>query len=847
MININKERGGILIMVLMVLFILLLFSMTFYYLTTSQIIMTSHQEELNRVKIGAESAAVMAINQYREIAMEKFREFATQWNTDHEGDPVFVRPTNAPTAGSFIEQYVNIIEKIFEDYGDPMNQGIELNIDGFDHHEITDLKTFLIINNSPITIDGADGSPDASATALIHARWNHTTSFSNDHSWDGISGDISFTDSQEFAFQITLPYRVIAMAGTEETAGRFLSQFHIIEQGEMVLNLNRRILNQWVLCSEKHRGTNNNPDTWRDAVWFVHFHTFWGPVHTNDHHNIWGRPGQPPPIFSRITSANRFPNSYHRDDAENFPWGYMPMGAWSRNLSGANYRNTIFSGSNRLRASDFDGHDIIAVDNPVIDEVDAFIDTVSYPENTHDQRLRSVCDISEDDTGIDWGSFSTTTVNVDDGYLTDINIDGTNHQTKVHKVRGGIYVPGDTEYVRFSIVSTRNDDIADRLYPWEKQVLIYDNEGNHIDTKHVPIDDSPIHNFSYINNTLGLELDNGYQKIEIKQGDTITQILVRDENYQHGGVNYNNQYTYVRSRSASGTADWTNRYWREYEGTLNGMLYVHGNIGENIAVRNSKGLSGVVSGNLQPVIDADGTLYYGSRSQWNVTAYKDIVIENNILYSYYGNPNAVSFDEDPNSGFNPHNIPYPYNYGDFYDELPEIPIPEYLNRGFYIFDNTLFRQLSNNRFIHQNMLGILTTGGNIYHNPNIPQSPNGRDLYIDAFLMATEDEKGLIKVYKRGNSAWGTNDRGAVRLRGGYLTWLYGAHISNNYGFGRTFVWDERATDIAPPYWPIEQAYNQPPRPNLLNVRRKPLDTSGIVSWPPSSDSPFFNSDLNSL
>lgn len=781
----KQERGGILIMVLMVLFVLLLFSLTFYYLTSSQIIMTSHQEEHNRVKIGAESAASTAIHIVRESARDNLGAFVTNWNIDYPAQPIFKHPATYPQ--EFVDKYMDIIEVFFEGFDNPMHTPIQITIEGYDQKEITDLDTFLVISNAPVTINGIPQS-------FVEDRW---PSFPNDYDWE--PGDITFGDGM-FTFSLSIPYRIVTMAGTEETGGRYASQYNILEQGVFYQEVNRRILNRWVMCVERQRSSRSEPHLWKHTVWFTDGTNFRGPVHANDHFNILRDP-----FFTTLTSANVFNNSLNRDYESKFPRGYMPYTLVSHGHHWKSYSNILGNANQTngiLKDSHYSGN-IPYVSDPAVpgvhDRPIAYHDSVEFPDNTEDQKLRSMHD-SATEWNSSWDTLDKITINALGNNLV-----------------GGIYIPGNADYIHFSVQSTRPGEHSN-IVPWR------DIDGNNLET-------SSLHTNDDINNVN--KLDNGFQMIEIKALGEITQILVQDERYNTGGIPVNRQKTYIRRRDEGG--NWNNVFWEVYDGIPNGMIYVDGQLGNIQKTGQGTGLSGVISGNLKPGFTTDNQLVYTSDSRWNVTAREDIILDGNLLYSYYGNPNAPNYYGTPDQGFNSSGNPYRYGWNENM-------------REFYNFESTLFEIGRNGRFLHQNMMGVFTANGSVWYNPvNMPSGSPGHDFYVDAFIMASQER---IQVWDYENAHWGgSTGNGPVRLRGGYIQWLYGVHGRiNGPGFGRNFTWDRRGEEIAPPYWPIEQRYAAPTRPYIVNQRRKPV-RNDITQWPPNINqlSELFNKTYSEI
>lgn len=774
----NKERGGILIMVLMVLFILLLFSLTFYYLTTSQIIQSAHQEELNRVKIGAESAVASALWNYRQNIQNNLVDYIVTWNTNNPGDAIFPNPANQPD--TFVARYVEFVNTCFDGMGDPMNQPVRISAEGFDEMSVTDLDTYLVIGNSPVLINDED-----TVLPAIADKW---PAFDNDFDF-GLPGRVKFKDGEGFTFEVNIPYRIITMAGTEESDGRYTSQYNVIEQGYLLQPVNNRILNLWVLCTEKQRNRNYDSPNWVNAIWFTGSTKFKGPVHTNDHYNIANSGGKPK-FTHTLKSANKFGNSYFGNTYKNsIPQGYMPYSFYSGNANKS--YSSILPNLTQYYFSDQAGsHQPIVRGNPdgYGDRPVAYADSVDFPENSIDQKLKSMHSKATSWSSA-WDSLTQTTVNNNAG-----------------KIVGGIYVPGNADYVHFSIVSTRPEH-SGILAPWK-------------DTDNNDLPSSPIHSAGSVNTSDTIKLDNGFQMVKVLYNGTVTEVLIQDDDYVLGGIAYKQKKTYVRSYS--GSSGPSGARWTVYDGIPNGMLYVNGNLGYASSTGKGPGLSGVVSGNLKPREDTQGNIYYTSDTQWNVTALSDIYLDGNVLYSCYGQPDPVSFYEGPDDGLNSAGSIYRYGY------TPDAD-------GFYNFNTTLFSQSGDGSFIHQNMMGIFTASGNILYNPN-NMTGSLKEFYVDAFIMAST---GMIEVYNYSDSHWGgsATGNGPVRLRGGYIERLYGAHGtfgSNNSGFNRNFTWDKRGAQIAPPFWPKEERYAEPSNPPYVDKTRRRAIRSNVINWPPS-------------
>ncbi len=780
----DRERGGILILVLMVLFVLLLFSMTFYYLTTSQIIQTSHQEELNRVKIGAESAVSSALWQYRQAIKDNLVLYISEWNSDNPGTGIFPDPAKNPEL--FVTRYIEFVDTCFNGIGDPMNNPVQISVEGFDEKAVTDLDTYFVVGNRPVLINDDD-----TVMTEIADEWPH---FANDFDF-GLPGRIKFQDGEGFTFTAYIPYRIITMAGTEESDGRYASQYNIIEEGYLRQPLNNRILNLWVLCTEKQRNRDFDNPKWVSAIWFTDNTKFKGPVHTNDHFNIYGNP-----VFNNtLKCANIY--YFNSDYQDSIPQGYLPYA-----YSSGHYGQLYSSFLGGLTSGYFDDDYPKVKGNPEDYHYMpvAYSDSVDFPEDTIDQKLKSM-HTKATTWNSAWDSLTQTTVN-----------------TSAGKVVGGIYVPTAADYVHFSIVSTRPDH-SSLLAPWQ------DNDHNNLPS-------SPIHSAGSVNTNDTVKLDNGFQMVEIKANNTITQVLIQDDDYSLGGISYKEQKTYVRSRPTS-SSGWGSVRWNVYNGTPNGMLFVNGNLGYATAVGTGPGLSGIVSGNLKPREDTMGDIYYTSDSQWNVTSEGDIYLDGNVLYSNYGQTSAPEFYDSPHEGLNSAAGIYRYGYTPDED-------------GFYNFRDSLFMDAGDGTFLHQNMLGIYTATGDILYNPN-NMTGSLREFYVDAFVMSSQ---GMIEVYEYSNSHWGgsATGNGPVRLRGGYIEKLYGAHGtfgSNNSGFNRNFTWDMRGTLIAPPFWPKEERYAEPSNPPYIDESQRKAIRMNVINWPPSDDelTTLMNTGINEL
>lgn len=769
-------------MVLMVLFVLLLFSMTFYYLTTSQIIQTSHQEEVNRVRIGAESSAASALHEYRNDAQGRLASFITQWNMNNPNQPLFRCPVTHTNA--FVNNYIEILKAV-SGLNDPLNSTRRFSKGQFDQRSITDLDAFIVLGNAPITVTGYGGAP--STVSQIESAWP-LSDYSN---W-GIRGNVTYTDTLNFAVKVEIPYRILTMAGTEISGGSYSSQYNILEEGLLVQNFERYGFNLETVYTEIHRNrlTPGQEDNWGDgAIWFTGNTHFRGTVRTNDHFQIINHNGRPV-FYDMLISANA--HHFNSDWQSKIPQGYMPWGA-SSGQAYSSVLNDLFNNKMHL----FNTHHPIVLGNPpgYENRPVAYSNPVEFPENTVEQRIKSL-NTSAIDWDSSWNDFSGQTV---------INTDSSGNVT------GGIYVGGDADYVRFSVVNAHNN--ISSIAPWR-------------DADNNPLPVPAIHSNNHVNNLA--RLDNGFQKIEIKQGSNITQILVQDDNFidEHGTV-HNVQRTYVRSRPGSG--NWNNVRWNVYDNIPNGMLYVDGNIkGPNISRGSGTGLSGVISGNLKPRRTTQGELVYTSDSTWNVTARGDIYLEGNVLYSYYGCPDAVYNYNDPDEskGFNNTSQAGIYRYGHHKDQ-----------HDFYDFNSSLFAVGADGEPLFQNMLGIFTADGDIFINPN-NMTGTLRHFFLDAFVMASGHGK-MIEVYDYQNWASPVG-QGPVRLRGGYIEYLYGAHgtfnSSNNTraGFGRNFSWDRRAPHLHIPFWPSDNSYADVINAPLTeNIRRKPVSQS-VSSWPPS-------------
>ena len=746
------EQGGILILVIIVMAVLLLFSLSFYLLTSTQVMQTTHQEHFEKANVAAESAAICLINQARATFQSNMVAFVSAWNDAHPGIPIFdTNPTNIKN------RYIQIVQAAFNGFGDPLSQAVHVQESAFDEKGLTDLDAYMVVDNGPITLNGS--------TPIMLG------SFANNYNIPELVGDVSIGGGG-FSFTMTIPYRIFAQGGTEKSGtGEYGGSYRLVEQGHLVQSFPRRILNQWVLCTDMQKNRESGT-SFNNEIWFTNNTNFRGPVHTNDHFNIF----QTPCFTHSLTCANQIFN-YPGPGNPNVWQGYVPYGnglPWGAGYDDiADYcvdHQSYYQSNYPIVAGNPSGYETLLV---------AYSASVDFPENTLDQK----------------GIAQTGCTNCNSA--THVVIPNNGGQ-----VTGGIYAPGDVDALHCDVV--KYSDIPN--WPYGSSAMHDQMPGN---------------------------LDNGFFRMEFSEGRTVTQIIIQDEYYSLGGMSVNNEYTYYR-QSADGGASWSG--WQRLNGVPNGVIYIDGDLGyadmsgDEYIPRSGEGLSGIISGNLTPRDDGYGNIIYASDNSWNITVNGDVFIDGNILYSYYGRNDAITYDDEPD-GFT--------GYGVLAD-------PQH---GFYSCDDYLYVQDASGYFIHRNMLGILTakSGANIYINPkHIPTSDAYKRFYLDGFMFTAD---GMIEVLNYGDhSSKRWYDQGPVTLRGGYLEHLYGAHGqfgSLDTGFGRDFQWDLRAEQIAPPAWPIEQKYKIPSfLPARESIVRRPIKAR-LAAWPP--DAVLFHDTLSNI